>query len=122
MEPAARSSSLAVAQGLYFVASGVWPLASRQSFERVTGPKTDFWLAQAVGVLVASIGGTLLLAARRNAVGEELKTLAATSAAGLGIVDVVFALRGRISKVYLVDAVAEAALVAGWARQARTKN
>jgi len=34
-------------------------------------------------------------------------------------VDVVFSLRGRISKIYLLDAVIQAALVAGWARRMR---
>ena len=42
--------------------------------------------------------------------------LGAASAAGLGLVDVVFALRGRIAKVYLLDAAIEGAVVIGWVR------
>ena len=38
-----------------------------------------------------------------------------TSAAGLGLIDVIFVARGRISPVYLLDAAAEAALVVAWA-------
>jgi protein-S-isoprenylcysteine O-methyltransferase Ste14 len=34
-------------------------LVSRRTFEAVTGPKADFWLAQTVGVLVACIGSAL---------------------------------------------------------------
>jgi glucose uptake protein GlcU len=109
----------AQAQGFYFLASGIWPLMSRRSFERATGPKTDFWLAQTVGVLVATIGGVLLLAERRNRLRPELELLAAASAAGLGLVDLSFSLRGRISKIYLLDAAIEAALVAGWLRSDR---
>jgi hypothetical protein len=103
-------------QGAYFLATGVWPLVSRKSFEEVTGPKSDFWLARAVGVLVASVGGVLLLGARRKSVGLELQVLGAATAAGLAAIDVIFALRGRISTVYLVDAVIEAAVIANWAR------
>jgi glucose uptake protein GlcU len=112
-------SRTAQAQGAYFLATGIWPLFSRRTFERVTGPKVDFWLAQTVGVLVATVGGTLLLAERRGRITKELELLAAGSAAGLGLVDVVFALRGRISKIYLLDAAIEAALVAGWLRSDR---
>jgi hypothetical protein len=107
------------AQSLYFLATGIWPLVSRRSFERVTGPKADFWLAQTVGVLVATIGGALLLADRRDRITRELELLAVGSAAGLGLVDALFSLRGRISKVYLLDAAIEAVFVAGWLRSDR---
>ena len=112
-------SSVARVQGAYFLATGVWPLISRRSFEAVTGPKTDFWLAQTVGVLVAGIGGVLLLADRKYRVTPELRVLGVASACGLGLVDAVFSMRGRISKVYLADALVEAVLVAGWATEQR---
>jgi hypothetical protein len=85
-----------------------------ESFESVTGPKVDFWLAQTVGVLVACIGGGLLLAAEQDRLTPEFKTLAAGSAAGLALIDVVYVLRGRISPFYFADAAIESALVAGW--------
>jgi hypothetical protein len=109
-------------QGAYFLATGIWPLISRRSFEAVTGPKTDFWLAQTVGVLVAAIGGVLLLADCRKRVTPELRVLGVASAGGLGLVDTVFSLRGRISKVYLADALVECALVAGWAAERRNNG
>jgi hypothetical protein len=33
----------------YLVATGVWSLAHRRSFERVTGPKEDYWLCKRSG-------------------------------------------------------------------------
>ena len=105
-------------QGSYFLATGFWPLLSRRTFELVTGPKADFWLAQTVGVLVATVGGTLVLAERRKRLTRELMFLGVTTAAGLGCVDVFFVLRGRIRKVYLADAAVEAMLVAEWIRRA----
>ena len=113
---AAAKTRIASLQGAYFLATGIWPLVSRRTFERVTGPKVDFWLAQTVGVLVANIGAVLLLSARHKRVGTPLEILGASSAAGLGAIDVVFSLRGRIAKTYLLDAAVEALILAGWIR------
>jgi len=92
---ASAKARIASLQGAYFLATGIWPLVSRQTFERATGPKEDFWLAQTVGVLVANIGAVLLLGARDRRVGAPLEIVGASSAAGLGAIDVIFALRGR---------------------------
>ena len=105
---------LAVTQGTYFAATGIWPLLDMRSFEKVTGPKVDKWLVRTVGVLVAAIGGALIAAGARRRVTPEIAGLAVASAAGLGLVDVVYSTNGRISKIYLADAAAEAALVAAW--------
>ncbi len=112
-------ANLATWQGLYYIATGLWPLASRRTFEAVTGPKTDWWLVQTVGVLVGVIGGTLLLAGRRGAERPDTAFLGAASAAGLAAIDVVHASRGRIAPIYLLDAVAEAAIVWGWGHGVR---
>lgn len=113
---AAAKTRIASLQGAYFLATGIWPLVSRRTFERVTGPKVDFWLAQTVGVLVGNIGAALLLGARHGRVSAPLEILGASSAAGLGGVDVIFSLRGRIAKTYLLDAAVEALILAGWIR------
>jgi hypothetical protein len=120
MSDASAKARVASLQGSYFLATGVWPLISRRTFERVTGPKADFWLAQTVGVLVANIGAVLLFGARRRQVGAPLEILGASSAAGLGAIDVVFSLRGRIAKTYLLDAAVEALILAGWIRARST--
>ncbi len=107
---------MAAAQAALYVSTGVWPLVHRRSFERVTGPKTDFWLAQTVGVTVVAVGlGLAHAATRRQRIPSELRTVAVTSAAGLALIDAVFVTRGRISTIYLLDAAAEGALVAAWA-------
>ena len=108
------SRVLAVTQGAVYLGTGVWALVHRDSFERVTGPKTDFWLVRTVGALIGIVGGTLLWAGVRRRVSPELKGLAMGSAAVLGSVDVVYTAKGRIPPVYLLDAVAEAALTGGW--------
>jgi hypothetical protein len=107
-------SFLARGQGLYYLVTGVWPLLSMHSFEAVTGPKVDRWLVKTVGVLVSVIGLTLLLAGRRPRVATEPAVLAGGSAAGLAAIETVYARRGRIAPVYLLDAILEVALVAAW--------
>ena len=107
---------VAALQAVFYVSTGLWPVLHRRSFERVTGPKTDFWLAQTVGVMVAAIGAGLGQAAsRRRPVARELRTVAVGSAAGLAVMDLVLVTRRRVSSVYLLDAAAETALVAAWA-------
>jgi hypothetical protein len=100
-------------QGLYYLVTGVWPIIHIQSFLIVTGPKVDLWLVKTVGVLITVIGGVLLSASRARRITDEIILLAAGSALGLAIIDVVYA--RHISSVYLADAAAELCLVALWA-------
>jgi len=105
---------VAVTQGVFYVATGVWPLIHIDSFQAVTGPKVDWWLVRTVGVLVGVIGLVLITAARRRRIGPEVALLAIGSALGLAAIDTIYALSGVISPVYLADAVVELALVAAW--------
>jgi hypothetical protein len=105
---------LALAQGIFYLATGVWPLVDIVSFQLVTGPKTDLWLVRTVGVLVTVVGVVLLLAYRSRRVTEEIVVLAAGSALGLAAIDLIYSLSGRISAVYLGDAAAEIALAVLW--------
>jgi hypothetical protein len=112
------SQQVAMAQGMYFAATGVWPLVHMRSFEAVTGPKVDTWLVRTVGLLVAIVGGVLVSAAARNRITGEVAALGAATAAGLGAIDALYASKGRISPIYLADAALEAAIIASWAAAA----
>jgi hypothetical protein len=105
---------LAGAQGIYYAATGIWALVDITSFQLVTGPKTDLWLVKTVGVLVTVIGVVLLLAARSRRVTAEIVLLAVGSALGLAAIDLIYALGGTISRIYLLDAAAEVALALLW--------
>jgi hypothetical protein len=107
--------SLALIQGVYYSATGIWPLLHMRSFEAITGPKADRWLVRTVGALVGVIGGALLSSARSGRTSPEIRGLAVGSAAALAAVDVIYVARRRIPPVYLLDAAAECGLVAGWA-------
>jgi hypothetical protein len=103
-------------QAGYYIATGVWPLLNRRSFEAVTGPKADWWLVQMVGLLAATIGTALAVGARGERPAPEVRTLALLSALSFAGIDTVYALGGRISKIYLGDAVVELLLVLTIAR------
>ncbi len=105
---------LAIGQGLFYLVTGIWPLISMGTFQSVTGPKADRWLVKTVGVLIGVIGGVLLLSGIREDDSPELTLLATTSAAGLTAIDAVYVARRRISPIYLLDAVAEIALIGAW--------
>jgi hypothetical protein len=106
--------SLFLSQGLYYILTGLWPLVSMTSFEAVTGPKTDHWLVQMIGLLAASIGASLVTAAGQP---ESFHVsvsilLAASSALSFSAIDVIYASNGTILPIYLADAAAEITLLA----------
>ncbi|HEU4628813.1 MAG TPA: hypothetical protein VFS08_03680 [Gemmatimonadaceae bacterium] len=113
-------------QGALYLLTGLWPLVHLPSFELVTGPKTDDWLVKTVGLLTAAIGATLWAAAwaprppHPAHPAGPLVFLGAATAASFAAVDLVYALGGRISAVYLLDAALELALLLalalGWWR------
>jgi hypothetical protein len=100
-------------QGVYYLLTGIWSFVGIRSFQLVTGPKTDLWLVKTVGVLVTVIGGVLIFAARRPRLVPEIPLLGIGSALGLTAIDVIYVARGRISPVYLLDALLELFLAAG---------
>jgi len=105
---------VSVAQGLYFLLTGVWALADIRSFQKVTGPKTDLWLVKTVGVIVSVIGLTLIVAGFRGQVTLEIFILALGSAAALAGIDINYVAKRVISPIYLADAAAEAILIIWW--------
>ena len=106
---------LALGQGIFYLVTGIWPLVSIGTFQKVTGPKADLWLVKTVGALISVIGAVLVAAGLRRRLTPEAGMLAAGSAAVLATIDTVYVAKRRIAPVYLLDAAMEAALVAGWA-------
>jgi hypothetical protein len=106
---------VAQTQGAIFLASGLWPVFHLKSFEKVTGPKEDEWLVKTVGLLLASTGAALLRAAmKRDRIPKELRALGAGQSAILASVSCYYSLKGRISKIYLLDTLMESLIVAAW--------
>jgi hypothetical protein len=104
---------MAKAHGAVNLVAGVWPLVHPRSFEAVFGPKRDRWLVSTVAGLLASVGYAQW---RAGSDGDwrEARRLGVGTATTLLLVDLVNVPRGRIRWTYLIDAAAEAALLAGW--------
>lgn len=115
-KPLVSFTGLCLVQGLYYLLTGLWPLLSLAAFEAVTGPKTDHWLVRTVGLLITVEAIVLLLAAWRQRATPEVAILALGSALALTAVDVIYVLTGTIAPIYLLDAVGELILIAGWVR------
>jgi hypothetical protein len=111
--------SVASLQGAYYLCTGLWPVLSRRSFEAVSGRKQDYWLVQTVGLLTTSLAAGLLHGIRGGREhSPDMQTAALAAAFSFGAVDLVHGLRGRISFVYVLDALVQAELVRRWRRAA----
>jgi len=108
------AARLALTHGLFYFTTGVWPILHLPSFLWVTGPKTDLWLVQTVGAVLAAIGLALWKSGRSRAVTAEIKLLGGGVAAVLATCDIVFVMKDVILPIYLLDAAAEVALVTAW--------
>ena len=103
-----------VIQGFYFLLTGLWPLISVKTFQKVTGPKTDLWLVKTIAILVVVVGSVLVLAGFREAVSLEIRILAIESALGLSAVEMYYVMTQRISAIYLLDTFVEVAFAVFW--------
>jgi hypothetical protein len=100
-----RPAPPVLVQAAYLIATGIWPLVHYRSFEAVTGPKTDSWIVQTVGAAAIVLGIATAISDR-----ERSLILSIGSTLAFGATEVAPALRGRIRKVYLLDAGFQSAL------------
>lgn len=105
---------LSLVQGVYYLITGVWPLISMRTFQMVTGPKTDHWLVNTVGVLILVIGIVLIFARVRQNITYEILMLALGSAVGLTAIDSIYVMKKRIAPIYLLDALVQIPIIGNW--------
>jgi hypothetical protein len=119
--------TLSCLQGLYFLSTGAWPLVSVESFQWVTGPKSDHliadppteadhWMLNTISALIIAISLVILTAAARRNVTFDICLLGILSAAALTTIDIVYVARGTISPIYLADAAVEVVLILAWTK------
>lgn len=104
---------LAGVQAGYYVLTGAWSILHRRSFERVTGPKREYWLVRTVGALAIAIGAAL-----GTAVAGERRREGAALAVGSGLAFIASDLQAArsSSRVYLGDALVHLAFLRAWLR------
>jgi len=113
--------AVAAGQGMYYLVTGIWPSISPATFQAVTGPKVEMWLVQLFGFLICVPACLLLWAVWRGRLAGGTVGAAVGTAAVLMVGDVVYVARGHIGPVYLIDALAELFLLAGWAVAIRAR-
>lgn len=105
---------LAVTHGVYYLTTGIWPIASSATFQAVTGPKRDVWLVKTAGLLIAVIGAVLILAGARRRVNSETAVLGVGAAVSLAAIDLTYVRKRVIGPIYLADAAGEIVLATSW--------
>ncbi len=103
-----------LAQGGYYLITGLWAIVSQRTFQKITGPKQDVWLVKTAGVLFSVIGGTLVLAGLRKRPPVESQFLGSLTALGVAGAEIVYTSEERISPVYLADGVVEGIFFLSW--------
>jgi hypothetical protein len=109
-------------QGGYFFITGAWPLIHLKSFLFVTGPKTDLWLVETVGVLILSLSIGMLFAAYRKIISAQIIIPSMASALGLLLIDVIYVFKNVIRPIYLADAFIELVILFAWTILLLKKN
>ena len=99
-------------QSIYYIVTASPAIFSRALFESITGPKIDYWLVHMVALLAIVIGIAIGVAAWRRSATTETIVLSIAAAASFATIDIVYALRGTISRIYLADAVVELTIIA----------
>lgn len=107
---------LARVHGVANLLGGLWPLVNLRSFESVFGPKVDRWLVRTVAGLLMVNGVTQLATGREARSIAQARMLGIGTAGVLTAIDLRYAPPGRISRMYLADAVVEIAWIVAWLR------
>lgn len=102
------------AHALYYIVFSVWGLLHGRSFQWVTGKKKDLWLVKTVCLLLITVGGVIAQAGKNDRLTPEIEALGIGSAASLAAIDIYYVGKGRIRWVYLLDAIGNFFLIAGW--------
>jgi hypothetical protein len=96
----------------YYGVTGLWPLIHMSSFEALLGKKREHWLVQTVSLLMLSVAGGLTSSTR--SVPRPLALTAGLAAAGMGAIGMRYGSSGRISRLYMADALLQYVLAAMW--------
>lgn len=99
-----------MAQGLYYILTGLWPLAHFASFSRAVALPVNPFQAQAFGAVLVVIGAHFMEAGRRAPPGSSATLLGIAVAGAIAVVDMVWLPRLASASALWVDLVAEVAI------------
>ncbi len=101
-----------LAQGVYYVLTGLWPLLDFHSFARFVALDVIPFQAQAFAAVIIVIGASLIEAARREPPGPYPTMLGAAVAGAIAIVSLFWLPRMGVASGLWIDFAVEVAIVA----------
>ncbi|HFK5529368.1 TPA: hypothetical protein ACGZ99_003449 [Elizabethkingia anophelis] len=101
-------------QGVYYILTGIWPLINIESFIRVTGPKTDIWLVQTVGLLLLPYGLLCFYMANNTKKYPVIAIALALCSLSLAGINVYYYMKHAINWVYSIDFIIEMIFLVYW--------
>lgn len=101
-----------LAQGVYYVLTGLWPLVDFHSFARFVGLYTIPFQAQVFAAVMIVIGASLIEAARREPPGPYPTMLGAAVAGAIAVVSLFWLPRAGVASGLWIDCAVELALAA----------
>lgn len=105
---------IAFAQGIYYLATAIWPFISGSSFQDLLGPKRDWWLVLTFSMLMAAIGLAMLTSLKINADLRVARLFGLFIALMLALSEIWFVSSGAIRNTYLIDTFFQALFILGW--------
>ncbi len=100
---------LLIAQGSYYLLTGLWPLVHFASFAQAVALRINAFQAQSFGAVLIVIGACLIEAARRGPPDAFATLLGAAVAAAIAVVDLVWLPRLGVSSGLWIDLLIEVA-------------
>jgi hypothetical protein len=107
---------VALAQGVFNILGGAWPLVSLRSFEWVYGRKRDVYLQKTVGALLLSVGCVQVASSDTPEALATARRLGIATAVSLLAIDLAYIPKGEMRWTYWQDAACEAGWIAAWLR------
>ncbi len=97
-QPASTAPKLpifaALAQGFFCIVIGLWAVVDFSAFVNVTAQKPDQWLVTLAGLLLASIGASMIISAFRRDIAFEVFFIGLAAALSLAATDIFFVIKG----------------------------
>ena len=110
--------ALLTVQGVYYIVTGLWPIAQTASFVAAVGPKPDLFQLFVTSALIVAIGAVLVSDARDPGAGTI--RLSVLAAAALVMMEIAYA--RSLRRVFALDAVLECGFAAGVIWFSRTRR
>lgn len=97
-------------QGIYYLATAIWPIISLSSFMALAGPKPDRFIFWAIDFLIIAVGASILFGVIR---GDLVTTSFLGAASAFAFIAVEFMFAGKISRYFWIDTAVEILIFVG---------